>query len=116
VSQSRVPAGTPSAIVLMKKLRLIRRDHQRRGMAGQDATSTTPTTPKDVTFDPKVTCTTTVYGAAVAGVRSTAAVTTLGDHRRVCARSPASPRSGQATVRPATSGCWSTKDPLRWAP
>jgi len=30
--QSRVPAGTPSAIVLIKKLRPIRRDHQRRGV------------------------------------------------------------------------------------
>lgn len=31
-SQSRVRAGTPSAIVLIKKLRPIRRDHKRRGV------------------------------------------------------------------------------------
>jgi hypothetical protein len=33
-----VPVGTPSAIVLIKKLRAIRRDYQRRGMARQNAT------------------------------------------------------------------------------
>jgi len=37
--QSRVPAGTPSAIVLSKKLRPVRRDHQRRGVARQNLTS-----------------------------------------------------------------------------
>jgi hypothetical protein len=37
--QSRVPVGTPSATVLIKKLRPIRQDHQQRGMARQNATS-----------------------------------------------------------------------------
>jgi hypothetical protein len=37
--QSRVPAGTPSAIVLIKKIRPIRRGHHRRGVAIQNLTS-----------------------------------------------------------------------------
>lgn len=37
--QTRVPAGTPSAIILTRKLRPIRQDHQQRGMARQNATS-----------------------------------------------------------------------------
>jgi hypothetical protein len=37
--QSRVPAGTPGAIVLIKKLRPIRRDHQRRGVASRNLIS-----------------------------------------------------------------------------
>jgi len=44
-----------------------------------------------------------------------AAVTTLRDH---CAgvTDSGQPALGQAMVRPAISGWWSTEDPLRWAP